>query len=147
MLERGKLPPAHSPDRDLLFGLDEEGTASRLHERLPSDSPYADQMMWSHVGLGEGSARQERLADMPESWLRRLAGERLLTPPHTVVGQRVGVATGERAVTAQASELHLVSFMFRSTESPPPLSAPSASAPASGAAAPAGASPAGASSA
>ena len=73
MLDRGKLPPSHSPDRDLLFGLDEEGTASRLYACLPSDSPYAEATLWSHMSLGESADRKECVASIPESWLRRLA--------------------------------------------------------------------------
>ena len=69
MLDRGKLPPSHSRDRDQLFGLDEETTASRLHERLPSDSPYADAGLWAHVDLSESATRR---SSVPESWLRRL---------------------------------------------------------------------------
>ena len=153
MLDRKppKLPPAHSPDRDLLFKLDGPNIASRLYERLPTDSPYADRSVWVYVDLGESDVRVGRECAISTSWLQCLARQRLLLPPHSAALDPPAVGSKRplremdavAAVTSQESDCHLITFIWSRVEgsaaTTPPAAAATAAVPA--AAAPAAAAP------
>jgi len=116
-----KLPPVHSPDRNLLFTVDDMSIASRLSTRLPGDSPYANEAVWRQINLDEDDDRAMKVGELSQECLRSLAQEKLLTPPHRCCAADA-VAAGSppldavAAVTAQESNIHLVSFLWMCVE-------------------------------
>ena len=127
--ERPKLPPAHSPDRDLLFKLDDTSTSSRLAARLPADSPYADEAVWKRADLGGADGRDGRVRELPHACLRSLAQAFLRVPPHKLAsgavaaGSTLPLPDAVAAVTAQESSVHLVSFIWSHVEGKAPVAA------------------------
>ena len=118
--KKPKLPPAHSPDCDLLFTVDDTSIPSRLASRLPGDSPYANQAVWRQINLVEDEGRAIKVGELFQEWLRSLAQEKLLTPPHKRAADAVAAGSppldAVAAVTAQESNIHLVSFMWMCVE-------------------------------
>ena len=70
--------------------------------------------VWRQFALGEEPGRDSRVHELPYVWLRSFAQERLLTPPHK--GSSCPPPDAVAAVTAQESDIYLVSFVWAREE-------------------------------